>query len=110
MIELPDFLLARIAEDSSLASSADRDAQTLAPITDDLTAGPDDRRVTHMYRWSPARVLAESAAKRLIVEDYLAQLNSHQSGWEARAPRDYSLRALALPYAVHPDFRDEWRP
>jgi hypothetical protein len=109
--ELADFLLARIAEDSELAVSAGRDAQTRAPITDDLPAGPDeDSRIAHMYRWSPARVLGECEGKRRIVEDYLTQLNSHQSGWDARAPRDYSLRSLSLAYADHPAYRDEWRP
>jgi hypothetical protein len=109
--ELADFLLARIAEESALATSADHDAQTLRPITDDLPArADDDHRVAHMYRWSPARVLAECQAKRLVAEDYLAQLNSHRSGWDARAPRDYAVRALALPYSDHPDYRQEWRP
>jgi len=111
MNDLAEFLLARIAEDNSLAAFADQDAQALRPITDDLTGQTDgDRRVMHMFRWSPARVLAECEAKRRIVEDYLAQLNSHQSGWDARTPRDYMLRALAQPYADHPDYRTEWRP
>jgi hypothetical protein len=109
--ELADFLLARIAEDSSLALAAHRDAQVRAPITDDLPGRPDeDHRIAHMYRWSPDRVLAECAAKRWLVEDYLSQLNSHQSGWDARTPKDYPLRAIALPYADHPDYRESWRP
>jgi hypothetical protein len=108
--ELADFLLARIDEDNALAYSADQDAQTLAPITDDLSAEPGDHRILHMFRWSPARVLADCEAKRRIVEDYLSQLNSHRSGWDARTPRDLPLRALALPYSDHADYRDEWRP
>ena len=63
-----------------------------------------------MFRWSPARVLADCDGGRRIVDDYLAQLNSHQSGWDARTPRDLPLRVLALPFAEHPDYRDEWRP
>lgn len=110
MNELADFLLARIDEEGSLASAAGHDARTLRPITDDLRAEPDDRRIAHMFRWSPARVLVDCEAKRRIVEDYLAQLNSHRSGWDARTPRDYPLRALALPYAEHADYREEWRP
>jgi hypothetical protein len=108
--ELAEFLLARIEEENSLAHAAHEDAQRLSPITDDLQAGPDDHRVLHMFRWSPGRVLAECEARRRIVEDYLAQLNSHRSGWDARAPRDYPLRALALPYTDHTDYREEWRP
>lgn len=111
MNELADFLLARIAEDFSLAYSAHQDAQTLGPLTDGLAGRPkDDHRIAHMYRWSPSRVLAECAAKRRIVEDYLSQLNSHQSGWDARTPKDYPLRAIALPYADHPKYLEEWRP
>jgi hypothetical protein len=108
--ELADFLLARIDEENALAYAADQDAQTLGPITDDLSAEPGDHRVLHMFCWSPARVLADCEAKRRIVEDYLAQLNSHRSGWDARTPRDLPLRALALPYSDHADYRDEWRP
>jgi hypothetical protein len=108
--ELAQFLLARIAEESALAEAADRDAQLLRPITDDLRAGPEDHRVAHMFLWSPARVLAECEARRRIVEDYLAQLDSHRSGWDARTPRDLAVRALGLPYAAHPDYRADWRP
>jgi hypothetical protein len=110
MNELAEFLLARIDEESALAAAADQDAQRLRPITDELPAGPEDHRVAHMFRWSPARVLAECEARRRIVEDYLAQLDSHRSGWDARTPRDLTLRALALPYADHPGYRDDWRP
>jgi hypothetical protein len=108
--DLADFLLARIDEESALASAADQDAQQLGPITDDLPAASEDHRVAHMFRWSPARVLAECEARRRIVEDYLAQLDSHRAGWDARTPRDLAVRALALPYADHADYRPEWRP
>ena len=110
MSDLADFLLARIQDESALAHSADRDAQTRGPITDDLGADREDHRIAHMFRWSPARVLEDCEAKRRIVEDYLAQLNSHRSGWDARTPRDYALRALSLPYSDHADYRVEWRP
>ena len=110
MNELADFLLARIDEESSLAEAAARDAEALAPITDDLRADPGDHRLQHMFLWSPARVLAECEARRRIVQDYLAQLGSHRSGWDARTPRDLPLRALGLPYAAHPDYRQDWRP
>jgi hypothetical protein len=108
--ELAAFLLARIDEESALALAADEDARRLGPITDDLPADPDDHRVLHMFLWSPARVRAHGEARRRIVEDYLAQLGSHRSGWDARTPRDLPLRALGLPYAAHPDYRGDWRP
>lgn len=110
MNELAGFLLARIDEESALASAAEEDAQRLGPITDDLPADPGDHRILHMFLWSPARIRAHGEARRRIVEDYLAQLDGHRSGWDARAPRDLSLRALALPYADHPDYRPDWKP
>jgi hypothetical protein len=48
-------------------------------------------------RWDPARVLAECAAKRRIVEMYAGQHG-----------QPYVLHFLALPYADHPDYRQEW--
>jgi hypothetical protein len=108
--ELAAFLLARIDEEIVLAHAAEEDAQRLGPITDDLRAGPGDHRVLHMFLWSPARVRAHGEARRRIVEDYLAQLDGHRTGWDARAPRDHAVRALALPYADHADYRAEWKP
>jgi hypothetical protein len=48
-------------------------------------------------------VLAECEAKRRIVE---CATNMHTSGpdW------DEACRFLALPYADHPDYREEWKP
>lgn len=45
----------------------------------------------------PERVLREVEAKRRLV------------GW-AETKALYVLTALALPYADHPDYRQEWRP
>ena len=69
---------------------------------------------------TPARVLAECAAKRRIidehhkVEEYADPITfcsacgghpSHGSDWPC-----YTLRLLALPYADRPGYREEWRP
>jgi hypothetical protein len=51
--------------------------------------------------WDPARVLAECAAKRRIVS-FAADLTEEGT--------DDLLRLLALPYADHPGYRQEWRP
>lgn len=62
----------------------------------------------HIARWDPARVLAEVEAKRrTVVRCQEAQLApspmlvhfANQTLWE-----------LALPYADHPDYRQEWKP
>ncbi len=61
-------------------------------------AGEADSMLVSMF--SPARVLAEVAAKRRIVE--------HENKW---GEDDVVLRLLALPYAEHPTYRSEyWMP
>lgn len=51
----------------------------------------------------PARVLADVASKRSIVQEvsYMS-LDMLTMGWV--------LMQLALPYAGHPDYREEWKP
>jgi hypothetical protein len=62
---------------------------------------PESDLAAHIARHDPARVLAECEAKRRIVE-----MHAYQE--EHFTPDE--LRALALPYADHPDYREEWRP
>jgi hypothetical protein len=88
---------------------------------DDVHGGPV---ASHIARWDPARVLAECEAKRRIVGNYLSAARVSEQTFDtsnvlataktmvaegiAEAHlRD--LRALALPYADHPDFSEEWR-
>ena len=104
MTDLTEFLLARIAEDQEMAM------QTEWPIVDFGT----DENAAFGYRWDPIRVLADLAAKRRIVEFMLGedQAGSGQTNVEgvARSLRAITvLRWLALPYADHPDYREEWR-
>jgi hypothetical protein len=118
-MELVEFLLARIGEDEAAARGAYgvrweviegvNASQVLvhrAEIRDDkwrvghlghvatVERGHD---VAHIARWDPARVLAECAAKRRIVEMYAGQHG-----------QPYVLHFLTLPYAAHPDYRQEW--
>ncbi|MET9012302.1 DUF6221 family protein [Streptomyces olivaceoviridis] len=90
----------------------------------------------HIVRHDPARVLREVEAKRQIVATYLPPdanphpglpcINyegqrpihyddaepcwRHQKANERLVRHDYVLRLLALPYADHPDYREEWAP
>lgn len=62
---------------------------------------------------NPLLVIAECEAMRNIVHWFIT-LNDygpeddHDAGyWDALSD---CLKALALPYADHPDYREEWRP
>jgi hypothetical protein len=119
---LTEFLLARIAEDEEVALSAirQRDDEIAGgayvagsepqpdadqPVVwDDWTGGPG-------IRMGAERLLAECEAKRRIVEawpDTFGLWSADQAD-AARAMKDVALRALAQPYADHPDYRPEWR-
>lgn len=96
-----------------------------SPFPDsDPLALPD---AAHIARHDPARVLAEVAAKRGIVQlhapvrnaltvsegggHYLACITCPHA--EIDVPHVLeceTLRLLALPHAEHPDYREEWKP
>ncbi|WP_158721174.1 DUF6221 family protein [Streptomyces sp. NRRL S-241] len=90
----------------------------------------------HIVRHDPARVLAEVDAKRRMLEAHA--IVHREIGWLADGEEAYdelpvcgacvlkhthypsrdnvpegaclTARLLALPYASHPEYRDEWRP
>jgi hypothetical protein len=76
----------------------------------------------HIARHDPARVLAEVDAKRRILDEVVDEatgLDMSVDGDRRVGSRDTTtepylgtvlLRLLALPYADHPDYREEWRP
>ena len=57
----------------------------------------------HIARHDPARVLREVDAKRQL-------LDGHTPDYHWCPMGDSVLKMLALPYADHPDYRDDWRP
>jgi len=81
----------------------------------------------HIARHDPARVLAECTSKRQIiarhaVDDSLEWVNPVDGpafrerefscgicGWFPAGTACGTVQDLALPYAGHPDYRDEWR-
>jgi hypothetical protein len=108
-LTLTEFLLARIAEDEAGAIN-----YAHFEIRDGIPG-------TYAI---PERVLAECEAKRRIVGEHQRTRRSQEYTYiegyidpcitcgQVR-PRKYpcaTLRALALPYAAHPDYRKEWRP
>lgn len=116
-MKLTEFLLARIAEDEhharKLAESDRRPILALAITLD-----------------HPRRILSECESRRRIVELHEvsvewtwvtpfdgpayreASVSCEVCGWAAEGESSGcdTLRALALPYADHPDFDESWRP
>lgn len=130
MTDLAEFLLARIAEDQKWARAAakfhptpwrlDPEVQTtmevgrwLADASDEgVLVANGDAAARHIVRHDPARVLAECAAKRAIVElhgQYGDPLSADYGDGAPDLAAD-TLRLLALPYAEHPGYRPEWSP
>jgi len=110
VVTLTEFLTARLDEDEARGRLWSETWRSEGGVIDlVLTPGP-------------ARVLAEVAAKRRIVELAKEATRMDQAGdveyGAGQAPRDESvepylgtliLRALAAPYADHPDFNEDWR-
>lgn len=136
---LIEFLLARIAEDEAAACQATAGTWTYAdggdvwagdqPVTlcgfdsaGSLQESIEPWNAEHIVRHDPARVLAECAAKRRIVNAYqLAEADlERSSGYPRRGGKAalsaacsafrYAAMALAVPYADHPDYDETWRP
>ncbi|QFU87864.1 DUF6221 family protein [Amycolatopsis sp. YIM 10] len=83
----------------------------------------------HIIRWDPKRALDELEAKQRIIELHASRISIWWPDQEACevevckvcSESEYSpdgdveapcptVRLLALPYAGHPDYREEWRP
>lgn len=117
---LPEFLTAQLAED-------ERDADDIHDQSIDGWLGGE---CACDY---PARVRAEVEAKRRILNEHYGFLNPHRNPDRAcrqcsdrRADHDplvnyerwvrlepapcLTVRLLALPYAGHEDYQEEWRP
>jgi hypothetical protein len=103
---ITEFLLARIDEDEADARQEDADyAHTsLLPTYDS----------GHQARWTPARVLAECAAKRSIIGQHPIHVYIGLNGQDVPEcavgdgfPCD-TLQALASVYADHRGYQPEW--
>lgn len=126
--DLAEFLLARIAEDEAVARAAitrtsdgeharwvateDGDSVYLDILGATVATGPYGGGIGdeahHIGRWDPARVLAECEARRRIV----LLTGAAEDGSDALLDqvRVVTLKLLALPYADHDGYREEWRP
>jgi hypothetical protein len=109
MSGLAEFLLARIADDETVAR---RNWDGLPVQAWSLN---DDEGFASVCIAAP-RVLAECEAKRRVAAEHTANYNGNTCavcadpdlrGLPWPCP---TLRLLALPYVDHPDFRSEWKP
>jgi len=138
--DLVAFLRARLAEDEQTARAAPAGPWTYERVFSDLSGavmdGPlisgehtdgyiDPESAAHIARHDPARVLAEVDAKRRIIDQHVAAVlpggqvpdviycpTCNGPDWDMYPMPDgcTTLRLLALPYAGHEDYREEWRP
>jgi len=145
MSELTDFLEARLAEDEVAARAASPggwhygdvesvaggmlydESRTIAHLVYEQRDDHDGSIVRHMLsaeadanghhiaRHDPARVLADVAAKRRMLElRYSWNLHAERAPdldllTVQVATADAIIRGFAAAYAEHPDFREEWR-
>ncbi|MCD0450782.1 DUF6221 family protein [Actinocorallia sp. API 0066] len=124
---LVDFLKARLDEDEVAATKASEFsavwAETGTWCLDDMRhtvvgdgeayCGPHNAE--HIARHDPARVLCEVEAKRMIVRAHEkwckgACETTSRGGETYDAAHWWALKALAIAYANHSDYREEWRP
>lgn len=131
--ELAAFLLARIDDDEQMAREATPGPWRAAEMYPECfyVQADSDRNVAsessygniepadvgHIVRWNPARILAGCKAKRGIIK--LHARDHECSTYDHHGEVDSctwvidvcsTLQLLALPYADHPDYRQEWRP
>jgi hypothetical protein len=100
---LTGFLLARIAEDEAGIGEYDFDRPHWSGCD---YFSPDHMGPECDCNYA-ARVLAECAAKRRIIEDVYPDVVL-EFGPEGYMPSGRLLRALAAVYVDHPDYRQEW--
>jgi hypothetical protein len=104
-LTIADFLLARIADDETVARGVEEYAAKR--YGDDATEMLARRDIEGDDAWCTigvARVLAECASKRAIVER--ATESVAHAGQDIE--RQWALRALASIYADHRDFHSDW--
>lgn len=96
-LTLAGFLTERYDVLESVAHDMQDQSRLGRPLIELLGGGTGIRQLT-----SPDYVLADIEAKRQIVElvPYLSEPGR----------RGDILRLLALPFADHPDYREEWKP
>jgi hypothetical protein len=103
---LSEFLLARATDDEELA----RQYGDPGALRSGLAWASDVNRP--VLEVDPSRMVAECEAKRRVVAQFVDAVANYEAdaGPQGEVTRlTFVLRALALPYADHPDYQPEWR-
>lgn len=100
MSDLTEFLLARLADDELEAGNCHVLGCMLFTSFDEGWCDCP----------APARVLAEVAAKRALFAAVDADKDPFDAMGAETAYESLVWEHLALAYAAHPDYRQEWRP
>lgn len=110
-MELVEFLRARLDEDEAVAKEAKPgpwtyDGSVYATHPVDEVVDYSYESGEHIARHDPARVLREVEAKRLRLDEIERELADDPTNETTR----WLSRVEALPYADHPEYRNEWKP
>ncbi|MBD2899106.1 DUF6221 family protein [Actinomadura nitritigenes] len=124
-MDLVEFLRARLAKDEQVARACSGASWTAGPsgaVHLDADGEPavvasaeTEAYAEHIARHDPSRALQEVAARRQLVDDHekhawiIAQGRATPEQRAAQAVREQTLRLIALAYAHHPDYNEEWR-
>jgi hypothetical protein len=104
MSDLVEFLRARLDEDEQVARPS-LGAERWSPEAINMYApGLGAGTLAHIARHDPARVLREVEAKRQLIAHLIEFMEGDYAPWNEDA-----LKIIALPYADHPSYREEWR-
>jgi hypothetical protein len=107
MSDLVEFLRARLDEDEEVAQATRKNEQFVCGTGRWFAS--HNNAITSM---APHRAVAEVEAKRRLLEQFRLRGDSVRAVVQPTVGGvwDDLLRLLALPYADHPDYREEWRP
>ncbi|MFB7647108.1 DUF6221 family protein [Streptomyces sp. NPDC056084] len=94
---------------AAVIADPESSAYPVAATPDGMDERDAEARATHIARHDPARILADVEAKRQIL-DGIVGADPGGAYITANFTAGDVLGLLALPYADHPDYREEWRP
>lgn len=110
----------RWTDDASHIYASAPNKRMVADMTDRYSRPRNRPNAQHIARWDPARVLAEVATKRRIID--LAEKTKREHTAVDAGPNlavllesrlayaEQSLSVLVLPYADRPGYQPEWAP